>query len=50
MHVLGRLTARPTVQKPNLSTVLKHVASGLDPMAKSYTLLLTSDNKKGKTM
>ena len=30
--------ARPTAKKSNLYTVLKQVASGLDPMDNSYTL------------
>jgi hypothetical protein len=41
--MVGRVTARPTAKKSKLYTVLKLVDSGLDPMAKSYTLLLPSD-------
>ena len=44
----GSVTARPTAKNPNLYRVLKHVASGLDPMAKSYTLLLLSDTRMEK--
>lgn len=45
---MRRVTARPTAKKSNLCTVLKQVASGLDPKAKSYTLLLPSDIRKEK--
>jgi hypothetical protein len=38
----------PYCQKSNLYTVLKQIASGLDPMVNSYTLFLPSDIRKEK--
>jgi hypothetical protein len=46
--MVGGVRARPTAKKSNLYTVLKQVASGLDPMAMSYTLLLSSDIRTEK--
>jgi len=46
--MVGRVTALPTAKKPNLYRVLKNVASGLDPVVNSYTLLLLSDIRMEK--
>jgi hypothetical protein len=39
---------RPTAKKSNLYTVLKQVASGLDPIANSYTFILPSHIRRNK--
>jgi hypothetical protein len=46
--MVGMVTARPAAKKPNVYRVFKHIASGLDPMANSYTLLLPSDIRTEK--